>query len=394
MEAEYGSAEDILLNNRHQQNASSGNHPGFEDGKTLVKALGNVHNQEKMVAECFAKPDNTVSSSCCLQVDTKANESGLLAETGKEESNLIPDLKNEGTCCPGTKKPSPQSLSPDKGHGSNSFDVSFGQLPSPRFARPSLNRCSLKLGMNRRKSLPPLHLDISELSKAISLDMPETERMAVLLLSSFQYSAQKLECSLRQTEGFNTKTFEQNVNMLSEELRLHTKKLILDGTLQKCFEDPRGGLSDPALNASISALKENIVRFSEEGQAWDKLLQTYQKNAEEITRQLQQSELKQGPEEPCCYLGASQAQVLQAKPDYQKILDHQGEVFYDLERMLDEIHQMVKVCQVYMEEVTQYLHQLSAQLASRTFNRLEKSPARKLLRLLQTKPAAFPPPDG
>ncbi|XP_042305239.1 kinetochore-associated protein DSN1 homolog isoform X4 [Sceloporus undulatus] len=279
----FNVAEDILLNNRHQQNASSGNHPGFEDGKTLVKALGNVHNQEKMVAECFAKPDNTVSSSCCLQVDTKANESGLLAETGKEESNLIPDLKNEGTCCPGTKKPSPQSLSPDKGHGSNSFDVSFGQLPSPRFARPSLNRCSLKLGMNRRKSLPPLHLDISELSKAISLDMPETERMAVLLLSSFQYSAQKLECSLRQTEGFNTKTFEQNVNMLSEELRLHTKKLILDGTLQKCFEDPRGGLSDPALNASISALKENIVRFSEEGQAWDKLLQTYQKNAEEIT---------------------------------------------------------------------------------------------------------------
>ncbi|KAH0628963.1 hypothetical protein JD844_010639 [Phrynosoma platyrhinos] len=373
-EAECGRTENTLQNNVHQQNASPGNQPGFEDGKTLVKALGNVHNQEKMVAECFAKSNNTVSSSCGLQVDTKVNRSGLLADTGKEERHLNPDLKNGDNHCPGTKKASPQSLGLDTGHGSNSFNVSFGQLPSPRVARPSLNRCSLKLGMNRRKSLPPLHLDISELSKAISLDMPETERMAVLLFSSFQYSAQKLECSLRPTEGFNTKTFEQNVNMLSEELRLHTKKLILDGTLQKCFEDPRG--------------------FSEEGEAWDKLLQTYQKNAEEIARQLQQSELKQGSEEPCCYLGTSQAQVLQAKPDYQKILDHQGEVFYDLERVLDEIHQMVKVCHVYMEDVTQYLHHLSAQLASRTFNRLEKSPARKLLRLLQTKPATLPPPDG
>nr|XP_008112647.1 PREDICTED: kinetochore-associated protein DSN1 homolog isoform X1 [Anolis carolinensis] len=387
------SAKDTLLRNMHQQNTSPGNQPCIEDEKASVKALGNGLYQENMETECFGNPGNPVNFSCGLQVETRASHSGLLAETGKEVGHLSPSLKNGDAHGPDPTKAPPQCPGSDMGNGSTSFNATLGQLPSPPVARRSLSRYSLKLGMDRRKSLPSPHLDIPELSKAISLELPETERMAALLLSSFQYAAQKLKCSLRQTDGFNSETFVQNVNMLSEELRFWTRKLQLDGTLQKCFEDPRASEPDPAFDASVSVLKENMVRLSEESQAWDEVLHSYQKYAEDVARQLQQCELKQGPEEPSSYLRTSQANVLQTKPDYQKILDHHGEVLYDIERVLDEINQIVKVCRVYMEDVTQYLQQLSAQLASKTSNRFTDSPARKLLRLFQTKPAPLPPPD-
>ncbi|XP_044287505.1 kinetochore-associated protein DSN1 homolog isoform X2 [Varanus komodoensis] len=348
-----GSAED-LPRKLAQQEPSQGNQLGLEDGKNT---------------EMFG--------------------------TGKKECQLGPNLKDE--CALDSlslKKASLQNLGAETDHALTSFSVSFGQLPSPRIARRSLYRYSQKLDSNRRKSLPPLQMDISELSKAISLDLPEADRMTALLLSSFRYCAQKLEHSLRQTEGFNPETFEQNVNLLLEELKLYTEKLRLDGSLQKCFEDPKGCLSDPALNASMAAFKEIMARFSAEKQAWEELLHSYQQNVEEIARQLDLCRLKQMPEEPVSYPGSSQANVLQTKPDYKKILDRQGEVFFFMECVLDEFHQMEKVCQSYMEEVTQYLQKQSAQLASRTFQRLEKSPARKLLRPLQTKSSVPPPPEG
>ncbi|XP_053154692.1 kinetochore-associated protein DSN1 homolog isoform X2 [Hemicordylus capensis] len=334
-----------------------------------------------MKVECFAKTDEMISSNCGTRVAQQASPS----EASKTECQTTP--------CP--KTPSPQKCSPGIGQtSSSSFNVSFGRLPSPQVTRRSLRRCSLKQGTSRRKSLPPLQADITELSKAISLDLPEADRMIELLLSSFQYSAEKLEYSLRQTEGFNPETFEQKVNLISEELRHCVKRLKLDGTLQKCLEDPRGGSSDPALDKSIAVLKENIARFSAEDQAWDQLLLSYQKRAEEISRQLQEYKLKQVSEEPFSYLGTSQAHVLQAKPDYQKILDCQEKVFDCMELVLDEIHQVVKICQVYTEDITRYLQKLSVQLASRTFQRLENSPARKLLRLPQTKPSLPQPPEG
>ncbi|XP_070592895.1 kinetochore-associated protein DSN1 homolog [Erythrolamprus reginae] len=298
-------------------------------------------------------------------------------------------LENE--CAQGLEKASSQGVDPEIHCASTSFNESFGQLPSPKVARRSMSRFSMKLGGKPRRSLPPFHFDILDLSKAISLHLPEADRMAALLLSSFQYSARKLEQSLGHMEGFNFETFQQNVSSLSEELMLHTEKLILDGFVQKCFDDPKCALSDPAFN-EVTALKDAIARFSAENQAWDELLLSYQKKMEEISRQLESCELKQAPEESCSYLGTSQAHVLQAKPDYQKILDCQGEVFYCLQGVLDEISQMVKVCQTYVEDTTLYLQKLSTQLASRTFLRLEKSPARKLLKLFQTNTSVPPPP--
>ncbi|KAJ7317602.1 hypothetical protein JRQ81_003764 [Phrynocephalus forsythii] len=360
--------------------------------KHIVKALDEGQNQEKMEYEPPAKPDNLVSSGCDIQVP-KPIDSTVLSGAGEKEHPPGSSPKKAVSHCPSPKEAPPPSPGLDTGHASASFHISLDQLPSPKVARRSLNRYSLKLDASRQRSLPPLHLDVSDLCKAISLDLPEIERMAALLLSSFQFSARKLEYSLRQTEGFNPEVFEQNVTLLSEELRLHTKKLMLEGSLQKCFEDPRGGLSDAALSGSVAALKENIARFSAEREAWDDLLRTYKKNAEEMAKQLEQQQLKQGTVESFSYLGSSQAQVLQAKPDYQKILDSQGEVFCDLERVVDEMQQIVKVCQTYMEDVTLYLQRLSSRLASRTFNNLENSPARKLLKL-RTKPATPPPPEG
>ncbi|KAK9407450.1 kinetochore-associated protein DSN1 like [Crotalus adamanteus] len=384
-----GYAEGILPKALAQQTSSEDMQSASVCGKK-AETLENAYNQERVTAECFIKPDNIASCSSAIPFETTVSHSAVLAETSKQKCNPEYSLKNEYSH--GLEKASSKGIDPETQRASTSCNVSFGHLPSPKVARRSMSRYSLKLSVNRRKSLPPLHVDILGLSKAISLDLPEAERMAALLLSSFQYSAQKLEQSLGHMEGFNFETFQQNVSSLSEELRLHTKKLMLDGTLQKCFEDPKCGLSDPAFNELVTVLKDTIARFSAENQAWDELLQSYQKKLKEISRQLESCELKQEPEESCSYLGTSQAHVLQAKPDYQKILDCQAEVFYCLEGVFDEISQMVKVCQTYVEDTTLYLQKLSAQLASRTFRRLEKSPARKLLRLIQTKSSVLPPP--
>uniref|UniRef100_A0A8C6VJ49 PBX homeobox 4 n=1 Tax=Naja naja TaxID=35670 RepID=A0A8C6VJ49_NAJNA len=294
-----------------------------------AETLENACNQEIVAAECLVKPDNVASCSSAIPLEMTASHSEMLAETSKQKCHPEYNLKNE--CSHGLEKASSQGIDPETHRASTSFNVSFGQLPAPKVARRSMNRYSLKGGVNRRKSLPPFHVDILELSKAISLDLPEAERMAELLLSSFQYSAQKLEQSLGHIKGFDFETFQQNVSSISEELRLHTKKLIFNGMVQKCFDDPKCGLSDPAFNELVTGLKDTIVRFSAESQAWDELLLSYQKKMEDISRQLESCELKQAPEESCSYLGTSQAHVLQAKPDYQKILDCQAEVFRCLE---------------------------------------------------------------
>ncbi|XP_028576991.2 kinetochore-associated protein DSN1 homolog isoform X2 [Podarcis muralis] len=366
-----GSTEDSLPKGTTQQNCSKENQPGFEDRKN-VATLENVCSQEKTEAGCASEPDN-IRFSCGIQSDPGASHTQVLAEIGKRKCNLSPSPNEGDAHGPSPKKGPQQNLGPGSGQASTSFNQSFGHLPNPRVMRHSLNRYSLKLDTNRRKSLPPLHMDVSELSKAISLDLPETDRMVQLLHSSFQYSARKLECSLKQTEGFDPETFEQKVNLLLEDLNHCTKKLKLDGTLQKCLEDSQG--------------------FSAEDQAWEELLLSYQKNAEDISRQLQECKLKQVPEEPYSYAGSSQAHVIQAKPDYQKILDSQGEVFDSMELVLDGIHQTVKVCQSYKEGVRPYFQELSVQLASGTFQNLENSPARKLLTLPPTTPSVIQPPE-
>ncbi|NXH74021.1 DSN1 protein, partial [Hydrobates tethys] len=227
--------------------------------------------------------------------------------------------------------------------------------------RRSWCRSSLK-GTKRRKSLPPVHQDVTELSKSISLDLPEIDRLSMLLLSSFQFSAQKLEHVLKQTDGFSPEAFKANVHSVSEDLKRYMQKLKGDGTLKSCVEDPKGILLDSALDESVAQVKEYIARFAAECQAWDRLLLRYQESAEEISRRLEERERDPARAEPASYLRTSQAKVLSTKPNYQQILDEQGEVLSCLELVLDELQQAVKLLQAFSEDSRQYLRRLSEQL--------------------------------
>uniref|UniRef100_A0A8C0EPH5 DSN1 component of MIS12 kinetochore complex n=1 Tax=Bubo bubo TaxID=30461 RepID=A0A8C0EPH5_BUBBB len=190
--------------------------------------------------------------------------------------------------------------------------------------RRSWCRSSLK-GTKQRKSLPPFHQDVTELSKSISLDLPETDRLSVLLLSSFQVRSSLL------------------VNYFS--LAFLLGYLILSLWL-----------------TALSPLP--LRRFAAECQAWDRLLLRHQESAEEMASRFKGS-LTVLQAEPLSDLQTSQAHVLGTKPNYQQILDEQGQVLRCLELVLDELQQAVKLLQTFSEDSRQYLRHLSEQLGKR-----------------------------
>uniref|UniRef100_A0A8C0C0Z1 DSN1 component of MIS12 kinetochore complex n=1 Tax=Buteo japonicus TaxID=224669 RepID=A0A8C0C0Z1_9AVES len=302
---------------------------------------------------------------------------------------------------PGEKKANPEqflnlpdvaavnekNVSPN--HTSRSFNLSPRLLiTSPQAKRRSWCRSSLK-GTKRRKSLPPVHQDVTELSKSISLELPEVDRLSMLLLSSFQFSAQKLKRALKQTDSFSPEAFKANVHSVSEDLKRYIQKLKQDGTLKSCVEDPKGD----SLSGSTCPLLL-LCRFAAECQSWDELLLRHQESAEEISRQLEECKRSRGQAEPCSYLQTSQAQVLATKPNYQKILDEQGEVLSCMELVFDDLQQAVKLLQAFTEDSQQYLRHLSEQLATRTFQQLVNSPVRKLIAAPPLRKMMPPPPEG
>ncbi|XP_062966724.1 kinetochore-associated protein DSN1 homolog isoform X1 [Cynocephalus volans] len=252
--------------------------------------------------------------------------------------------------------------------------------------RQSWRRASMK-ETNRRKSLPPIHQGITELSRSISVNLAESKRLGSLLLSSFQFSVQKLEPFLRDTKGFSLESFRAKASSVSEELKDFADRLESDGTLQKCFEDSKGKASDLSLESSVAEMKELITKFSLERQTWDKLLLQYQKEAEEIFRGSTETKITEVTVEPTTYLRSSQSEVLNTKPDYQKILQNQSKVFDYMELVMDELQGSVKQLQAFMDESTQSFQKVSVHLGKRSTQQLDPSPARKLLRLhLQNPP--------
>ncbi|NXG50977.1 DSN1 protein, partial [Psilopogon haemacephalus] len=225
--------------------------------------------------------------------------------------------------------------------------------------RRSWRRSGLK-GSKKRKSLPPVHQEVTELSKSITKDLPEAERLSELLLASFQFSAQKLEHSLQQNEGFSPEAFRAKVHCLSEDLKSYLQKLTQDGTLKGCVEDPEGSSS-----GWVSSSSSLLHRFTSECQAWDQLLQRYQEGAEDICRQLEQCRSRQGQAEPQEHLQTSQAEVLSSKPNYQQILDEQGEVLSFMQLVLEELQQAVKLLQAFSLDSHHFLRGLSEQLGKR-----------------------------
>ncbi|XP_006144161.1 kinetochore-associated protein DSN1 homolog isoform X2 [Tupaia chinensis] len=252
--------------------------------------------------------------------------------------------------------------------------------------RQSWRRASMK-ETNRRKSLAPFHQGITELSRSISVDLAESKRLGSLLLSSFQFSVQKLEPFLISAKGFNVESFRAKASSLSEELKHFTDRLESDGTLQKCFEDSKGKAIDLSLEASVAEMKEYITKFSLERQTWDQLLLRYQKEAEEISGGSTETKVTEVKVEPTTYLGSSQSEVLDTVPDYQKMLQNQSRVFDCMELVMDELQGSVKQLQAFMDESTQCFQKVSVQLEKRSMQQLDPSPARKLLKLHLQKPS-------
>ncbi|XP_042550699.1 kinetochore-associated protein DSN1 homolog isoform X1 [Dipodomys spectabilis] len=248
--------------------------------------------------------------------------------------------------------------------------------------RQSWRRASMK-EVNRRKSLPPFHQGITELSRSISGDLPESKRLGALLFSSFQFSVQKLEPFLRDTKGFSLESFRAKASSLSEELKHFADRLESDGILQKCFEESKEKASDFSLETSVAEMKEYIAKFSLESQTWDQLLLRYQKEAlpEAMSRSSVATKITEVNMDPKIYLGSSQSAVLNTKPDYQKIIRSQNKVFDCMELVMDELQGSVKQLQAFMDESTQCLQKVSVQLQKRSMEQLDHSPARKLLKL-------------
>ncbi|KAF4023610.1 hypothetical protein G4228_015493 [Cervus hanglu yarkandensis] len=156
---------------------------------------------------------------------------------------------------------------------------------------------------------------------------------------------------------------------LSEELKHFADRLESNGTLQKCFEDSEGKVSDLALETSVAEMKEYITKFSLERQSWDQLLLRYQEEAEEIlsrgSAETKNTEVEVGPR---MYVGSSQSEVLNTKPDYQKILQNQTKLFDCMELVMDELQGSVKQLHAFMAESTQCLQEVSVQLDKSCFN--------------------------
>ncbi|KAM8775256.1 kinetochore-associated protein DSN1 homolog [Rhynchonycteris naso] len=250
-----------------------------------------------------------------------------------------------------------------------------------RDRRQSWRRASMK-EMNQRKSLRPFHQGVTELSRSISVNLAESKRLGCLLHSSFQFSVQKLEPFLKGSEGFSLESFRAKAYSLSEELKHFVDKLENNGTLQKCVKDSKQKASDLSLETSVAEMKEYITKFSLERQTWDQLLLRYQKEAEEITfRGSTETKTTKVEVEPTAYVGSSQSEVLQTKPDYREILQSQNKVFNCMELVMDGLQGSVRQLRAFMDDSTQCLQKVSVQLGKKSTQQLDSSPARKLLKL-------------
>ncbi|XP_058143030.2 kinetochore-associated protein DSN1 homolog isoform X3 [Dasypus novemcinctus] len=158
------------------------------------------------------------------------------SETAEDVTQGVSKERNLGSS---PKRGGSHDLSHQEGLQSRSLHLSpQEQSAHHQDRRQSWRRASMK-ETNRRKSLPPFHQGITELSRSISVNLAESKRLGSLLLSSFQFSVQKLEPFLKDTKDFSLESFRAKVSSLSEELKHFTDRLESDGTLQKCFESPK-----------------------------------------------------------------------------------------------------------------------------------------------------------
>nr|XP_033772155.1 kinetochore-associated protein DSN1 homolog [Geotrypetes seraphini] len=321
-----------------------------------------------------AKED--LNASCILGENVNVGPSpGKAIDNGLSSTSIkgTPFRKRSHPSSSPNKSPwrsSPRELSP-KGHNYQKRQRSWC-------------RSSLK-GSKRRQSLPPIHHDTTGLSKAISLDLPEKERLSVLLHSCFQFSVQKLEESLQHLGGFNTQAFQAKVLSVSRELHHFIEKLACNGTLEKCTEAPTRVETDPKMEASKAQINDYLASFSKECQKWDQLLLSYQNRVQEMSRQLESIRLNDTQMEYTVRLGTSQDNVINSKPNYQDILNEQSHMFSYMELVMDELYESVNLFHSFMDDVSEYLRNISLKLELKSFKQMENSPVRKFLGISKIK---------
>ncbi|XP_072255751.1 kinetochore-associated protein DSN1 homolog [Pyxicephalus adspersus] len=268
---------------------------------------------------------------------------------------------------------------PEKGQRTSPNNLSFQETsPSPRARRKSLRR---SVGKKRRRTLPPIYHNATGLSDAISLSLPENDRLMELIHACFQYSVHKLENSLSHTDGFNASSFGATVSAVKEKILRFTERLSRDGTLKRCTEGFKSLPNDEDVEAFQEKIRSDIAVMTGECQQWEELLEDYKKKAEDVSRQLEENEIIKHPTENDARLPSSQADILQSKPDYNAILRQQGAVFDNMEIVLDELQQSLKLIDSFSSDTSSHLQQLSTQLKDKSFKPMEDSPIRTFLRV-------------
>ncbi|XP_068128322.1 kinetochore-associated protein DSN1 homolog isoform X2 [Hyperolius riggenbachi] len=293
--------------------------------------------------------------------------------------NIPPTALSSEKKCYST--PPRSSSSPQKKPGTSSNNLSFQEAsPSPRARRKSLRRSA---GKKRRRTLPPIYHNATALSDAISLSLPENERIMALILACFQYSIIKLENSLSHVEGFHAESFSGNVAAVREKITRYTERLSRDGTLKRCIEEMSSMQNSEDLEHFQAKVKDDISVFASECRRWEELLEDYKRKAEDLSRQQEENGAVSGPSESRAHLQSSQQTVLQSKPDYKAMLNQQGAVFDNMEITLDELQQSVRFMESFSSDTTSHLQQLSTRLKSRYFKPMEDSPARTFLKVFK-----------
>ncbi|XP_038606008.1 kinetochore-associated protein DSN1 homolog [Tachyglossus aculeatus] len=299
-------------------------------------------------------------------VETARDPQVAAEEAAEAETRpSVPGPEGTGETAPASREPPDDD--PDPGP------------PGRASGRCSWRRSSLK-GTYRRRSLPPFHQGITDLSQAIDKEMAADKRLGRLLLSSFQFSVLQVEPLLKQMDGFDLDSFRAKAASVTEEFARYTERLERDGTLQRCCEPRPGSSPNSGMEAAVGEMKDYITRFSSECRAWDQLLLHYEDTAKEVSRPREDAQVAADQVDPAWYLETSQSEVLSSKPDYGQIVSGQGQVFDCMELVMDELQVSMRQLKAFMDDSTRLLQKMSGRLGSRTFRRLDNSPARKLLK--------------
>ncbi|XP_073413301.1 kinetochore-associated protein DSN1 homolog isoform X2 [Dendrobates tinctorius] len=268
--------------------------------------------------------------------------------------------------------------SPAKRQRNSPDNLSFKEIiPSPQERRKSLRRSVGK----KRRTLPPIYHNATELSEAISLELPEGQRLSELLQSCFEFSLRKLETSLSQADAFSAESFNVSAMSGKEKLKRLVERLHHRGTFERCTEKLTRSEKNEQLEAHQVGIKADIAKFTTESSRWVELLENYKEKADVLSSHLEEIRANDNP--PLCVpdLPSSQDQVLQSRPDYSAILHRQGTVFDCMEIVMDNLQQSINLLNSFLNENTSNLKQLSTQLKSQSFNPMEESPVRTFLKV-------------